>query len=143
LAILRRDGFASMDAQTVGGELVTRPVTFDGRHLFVNAAAAQGELLAEILDENERVIAPFSARNCLAVTADKTLQQVKWNGADDLSALRGRPVRFRFLLKNASVYAFWVSPEASGASHGYVAAGGPGYESPVDTVGAKALSGGH
>ncbi|MCX7048901.1 MAG: glycosyl hydrolase family 32 [Candidatus Sumerlaeota bacterium] len=144
LAILRRDGFASMNADAPGGELVTRPVTFSGRHLFVNAAAAsaQGELRAEILDEKDRVIEPFTAKNCIAVTADKTLQPVKWNGADDLSALRGGPVRFRFLLKNASLYAFWVSPDTSGASHGYVAAGGPGYESPVDTVGAKALSAG-
>jgi hypothetical protein len=29
-------------------------------------------------------------------------------------------------LKKASLYAFWVSRDASGASQGYVAAGGPG-----------------
>jgi hypothetical protein len=30
---------------------------------------------------------------------------------------------------------FWISPDDSGASHGYVAAGGPGFTSNVDTVG--------
>ena len=60
-----------------------------------------------------------------------------WKGADDLSALRGRAVHFRFVLRDASLYAFWVSPETSGASHGYVAAGGPGFTGPTDTVGAK------
>jgi hypothetical protein len=35
-------------------------------------------------------------------------------------------VRFRFTLTNGKLYAFWVSPETTGASHGYVAAGGPG-----------------
>jgi hypothetical protein len=34
-----------------------------------------------------------------------------------------------------SLYAFWVSPESTGASHGYVAAGGPGFTGPTDTVG--------
>jgi len=135
VAFLRRDGFASMDADTGGGELVTRPVTFQGAHLFVNAAAAKGELRAEVLDENNHVIAPFTAANCVAITADKTLQALHWKGAEDLSSLRGQPVRFRFVLKDASLYAFWVSPETSGASHGYVAAGGPQFTGPLDTVG--------
>jgi hypothetical protein len=60
---------------------------------------------------------------------------VHWKGAEDLSSLRGRPVRFHFVGKDASLYAFWVSPETSGASHGYVAAGGPGFNGPTDTGG--------
>jgi hypothetical protein len=137
VAFLRRDGFASMDADASGGELVTRPVTFKGAHLFVNANASKGELRAEVLNEKGKVIEPFTVENCIPVSADKTLQQMKWKGADDLSALRGRAVRFRFQLKSARIFAFWVSPEKSGASHGYVAAGGPGFDAPVDTVGAN------
>ena len=49
--------------------------------------------------------------------------------------MSGRPVRFRFQLTNGSLYAFWVSPDATGASHGYVAAGGPGFTGPRDTTG--------
>ena len=60
VAFLRRDGFASMDTDASGGVLTTRPVTFQGTHLFVNAAAAKGELRAEILDEKGAVIAPFT-----------------------------------------------------------------------------------
>jgi len=55
-----------------------------------------------------------------------------------LAKLAGQPVRFRFHLKNGALYSFWVSPDASGASHGYVAAGGPGFTGPTDTVGAAA-----
>jgi hypothetical protein len=40
-----------------------------------------------------------------------------------------------FHLQNGKLYAFWVSPDASGASRGYVAAGGPGFTGPTDTVG--------
>jgi hypothetical protein len=136
VAFLRRDGFASMDAGPEGGELVTRRVTFQGSHLFVNAAADKGEIRAEVLGSDGKPIAPFTEQNCVTITADKTLAAVQWTGAEDLSALRGQTVRFRFVVKGAQLYAFWVSPEASGASHGYVAAGGPDFTGPTDTVGA-------
>lgn len=74
------------------------------------------------------------------VQADKTLQEIQWNRAKDLSALAGKPVKLRFYLKNGSLYAFWVSPEASGASHSYIAAGGPGFTGPTDTMGSAAYS---
>jgi hypothetical protein len=135
LAILRRDGFASLDAGNQQGALTTRTVRFGGNRLFVNVDAPKGSLRAEILDQEGNVLAPFTKANCEPIAADKTLIEVRWKGAKDLSALAGKPVRFRFTLCNGSLYAFWVSPDASGASHGYVAAGGPGFTGPIDTVG--------
>ena len=61
-----------------------------------------------------------------------------WKGATDVSAVAGRPVRFRFHLRAGRLYAFWVSPNDSGASLGFVAAGGPGFIGEVDTVGTAA-----
>jgi hypothetical protein len=143
LATLRRDGFASMDAKAAGGTLTTRPVTFTGRRLFVNLAAPRGELRVEILDARGEPLAPFTAAACTpAAGVDATLHEITWRGATDLAALQGRPVRFRFHLKSGSLYAFWVSPDESGASRGYVGAGGPGYPGVVDTVGRAALRGG-
>jgi len=138
LATLRRDGFASMDAGVEGGTLTTRLVRFRGRYLFVNAAIGAGELRVEALDEAGQVIAPFSEAHCVPLRGNGTRQAVRWRGARDLSELAGRPVRFRFHLRNGELYAFWVSPERSGASHGYVAAGGPGYTGPTDEVGSAA-----
>jgi hypothetical protein len=138
LATLRRDGFASMDADESEGTLTTRPVRFRGRHLFVNAEACGGELRVEILDESGKVISPFTRANCTPVRADQTLHEVQWKPAKDLSALAGQPVKFRFHLRNGRLYAFWVSPSQTGASHGYVAAGGPGFTGPTDTVGVAA-----
>jgi len=139
VAFLRRDGFASMDARATEGVLTTRPIRFNGKHLFVNVDADQGQFQAEILDESGNVIEPFTRSGCTPVSTDKTLVPVTWQGGDDLSALAGKTVRFRFYLKSGSLYAFWVSPAASGASHGYVAAGGPGFTGPTDTVGVAAL----
>ena len=135
LAVLRRDGFASMDAGSAEGTLTTRPLRFGGKHLFVNVDADGGQLRAEVLDHQDRVIEPFSRNNCPPISADETRVAVRWNGADDLSALSGKPVKFRFILRGGSLYSFWVSAGASGASGGYVAGGGPGLTGPVDTQG--------
>jgi hypothetical protein len=135
LAVLRRDGFASMDAGDKEGTLTTRPVRFKGKHLFVNVDAPRGELRVEILDVNGKEIAPFSKDSAGTISSDHTMQGVGWEAVTDLSELSGKPVRFRFHLKNGRLYSFWVTPDASGASHGYVAAGGPGFTAPVDTVG--------
>ncbi len=135
LAILRRDGFASMNAGQEEGVLSTRPVLFKGKHLFVNLDAPQGVLRAEVLDADGNVIAPFTRENCVPLSGDGTLMCVQWKDAPDLSALSGTPVRFRFFLKSGALYSFWVSPDRSGASHGYVAAGGPGFTGPTDNVG--------
>ena len=125
LAILRRDGFASLDAGPQGGSLTTRPMRFTGKYLFVNADAQRGELTAEVLDQQGRAIEGLAAADCAAVSADQTRQALTWKKSD-LTSLAGKPVRLRFHLKNARLYAFWVSGRESGASQGYVAAGGPG-----------------
>ena len=133
LAILRRDGFASMEAGEETGTLKTRPVTFKGRHLFANLNAPKGELKAEVLDAKGDVLQPFSLENCRPVSGDDAKLEIKWKGVADLSALQGEPVRFRFHLKDGALYAFWVSEHESGESNGYVASGGPGYRGARDT----------
>ena len=127
-----------MNADSEQGILVTRPVKFNGKYLFVNIAATGGELRVEVLNKAGLPIAQFSRERCIPIAVDKTLAAVTWKGAEDLSDLTGRPVRFRFYLTNGSLYSFWVSPDKSGASYGYVAAGGPGFTGPKDTVGSTA-----
>jgi hypothetical protein len=139
VAFLRRDGFASLETGAEAGTLTTRPVVFSGARVFVNAAAAKGELRAEILNERGEVIKPYTLANCKPVAEDSTLAAVEWQGAADVAALRGKPVRFRFSLRNGALYAFWVSRDATGRSDGYVAGGGPGFTGPTDTVGRAAL----
>jgi len=138
LAFMRRDGFASMDAEQKDGVLMTRPVVFKGKYLFVNADADEGELRVEVLGNDSKPIEPLSCENCMPIGVDKTLQRVTWQGAADLSAVAEKPVKFRFHLTNGRLYSFWVSPDESAASYGYVAAGGPGFTSSKDTVGVAA-----
>jgi hypothetical protein len=137
MATLRRDGFASMEAGAQKGGLTTRTVAFNGKHLFVNVVCPQGELRVAVLDESGQAIQGYSEEDCEAIRVDKTLQQVRWKGIEDLGIARGKPVKFRFSLTNGKLYSFWVSTDEFGASRGYVGAGGPGFSGVVDTVGSK------
>ncbi|MGH9383215.1 MAG: glycosyl hydrolase family 32 [Vicinamibacterales bacterium] len=141
LATLRRDGFASVSDQWSGGlprlissrpsSLTTRPVRFSGRHLFVNADV-QGELRVEVLDRAGRVLEPYSADRAIPVNGNATRHKVQWQDRPTLADLSGDIVRFRFTLSRARLYAFWVSPTLAGHSRGYLAAGGPGFQSSDD-----------
>ncbi|MEP7352902.1 MAG: Ig-like domain-containing protein [Acidobacteriota bacterium] len=142
LAILRRDGFYSMNAEAQEGVLTTRPVRFSGNRMFVNVKDPGGVLKAEVLDVNNQAIGPFTKGNSIAVSDDKTLVEMRWQGVTDLSSLAGRSVKIRFYLTNGELYSFWVTPSADGASNGYVGAGGPGFTGPTDTVGRLGASGG-
>lgn len=122
LAMLRRDGFASMDAGEKPGTLTTSPIVFQGRHLFVNVTAPTGELRVEVLSEPGKVLAESKP-----LTADTTKQRIEWTGRADLTEFVGKPVRLRFHLTSGQLYAFWVTPDSAGASNGYVGAGGPAF----------------
>ncbi len=120
LATLRRDGFASMDGP---GELTTRPVKFKAKHFFVNL---DGELCVEVLDKDGEVIIASET-----VSGDNTKQCVELPG---LVELAGKPVKFRFRVAKGSLYAFWLTPDENGASHGYVGAGGPAFHGVRDVA---------
>jgi hypothetical protein len=142
LATLRRDGFASLSDQWPAGvpreirgdrsSLITWPVKFRGRHLFVNADAG-GEIRVEILDAAGKVIAPYAAAQCEPVRGDSTRHRVRWQSGADLRDLSGHAVRFRFVLTRSQLFSFWVADSEIGASRGFAAAGGPDYPGGVDT----------
>jgi hypothetical protein len=144
LATLRRDGFVSLDAPAdrLPGSaglnarpraVTTRPVRFGGAFLFVNVDLDEGELRAEVLDAGGQVIEGFSAARCVPVRQDSTKARVNWPGAS-LADLAGQTVRFRFYVSSGRLYSFWVASTARGESRGYVAAGGPAFGGPMDTI---------
>ena len=115
-----------VDAGEIERNLITRPMTFNGRHLFVNVDAPDGALAATVTDMNLRPMEPFTEANCVPVSEDSTKKKVTWKGGDDLSALAGQPVRISFNMKRGKLYSFWVSDDEAGKSNGYAAGGGPG-----------------
>jgi hypothetical protein len=132
LARLRRDGFASLDAGAEPGTLTTRPVRFSGKHLFVNLDAPEGDLRVEVLDEQGQPVPSLTRAQCRPVRGSSTRQAVTWDGGGNIGIMAGKPVRLRFHLSRGSLYAFWVTSDPAGASHGYLAGGGPGFKGTVD-----------
>lgn len=105
--VLRRDGFTSVRAAYTGGEFTTPPVVFAGRRLVLNVnTSATGTVRVELLDAEGKPLEGFSGDDCdLIHTANEINRAVSWSGKSDVGALAGRPIRLRFLLRDADLYA--------------------------------------
>jgi hypothetical protein len=102
LAVLRRDGFVSLDAAHHQGTILTKSFTLRGSKLWVNFEAIGGGLKAEVLDQDARVLAVSSERkgNC-------PRGKMKWKRGN-LADLQGLIVSLRFTLADASFYSYWL-----------------------------------
>ena len=104
---LRTDGFASIRAPYRGGEWVSHPVRFSGRRLVLNVSTgAAGGVRVELQDLTGKPLPGFGLSDCREVAGDDLEREVRWSGGAEVGALRGRPVRLRFHLKDADLYAF-------------------------------------
>ncbi len=104
---LRLDGFASAYAGYAGGEVVTKPLRFAGRRLELNySTSAPGALRVEIQDAGGTPLPGFTLADARELVGDNIDQTYAWKGGPDTSALAGKPVRLRFVLKDADVYSF-------------------------------------
>lgn len=110
---MRLDGFASVNAPSSGGEIITKPMIFgmdegdDQISLQLNCAtSAAGTVVVEVQDENGRPIAGFSQNECVPLIGDSLNASVVWSGGDNLRQLAGRPVRLRMMLNDADLYSF-------------------------------------
>ena len=113
LAKLRRDGWVVARPEPGGNEawIVTKPMTFEGETLWVNADAQDGSLTVEVLDDQGNPIPDYERGDCEPVEKDATAIAVRWQDAD-LRGLAGRTVRFKFYLNEASLYSFWCDGPA-------------------------------
>ena len=132
LATLRRDGFAAMEAGSSAGELTTRPLLFNGRHLFVNLDNPRGELRAAVLECDNTPVPGLGAAACRPLAVDSTCAALTWSSGSDLAKLAGRPLKLRFELQKGRLFSFWITDDPGGASYGYGAAGGPGFTAARD-----------
>jgi hypothetical protein len=103
---LRMDGFVSIHADSQGGEMVTKPIVFSGKRLEMNfSTSAAGLIQVEIQDASGKPIPGFTLEDCPEIFGDRIRQVVAWKQGNDLSKLAGKPVRLRFVLKDADLYA--------------------------------------
>ena len=104
---LRLDGFVSVRAGFKGGELITRPITFEGKQLTLNfATSAAGSLRVAVESVDGKPIKGYTLTDCPVHFGDTVNRAVTWKNGVDVSQLAGKPVRLRFELKDADLYSF-------------------------------------
>ncbi|GAB4153961.1 MAG: hypothetical protein Tsb009_30470 [Planctomycetaceae bacterium] len=101
----RVDGFVSVNAPATGGELVTKPLRFEGNMLTINAKTNKGgSIRVELQDANGKPISGFSAAESVPFLGDTLKHKVAWKSGTDVSKLAGKTIRLRFILKNADLF---------------------------------------
>lgn len=139
LATMRLDGFVSLESYQNSGWIETKPFTFEGRQLVINARAPRepfrtaaeivefqgdrmtirkkpsneppssepfGTVQVEITSEDGQALAGFTRDDHDVFSGDALRYIATWRGKSDVTALAGTPIRLKFYLKNAAVYAF-------------------------------------
>lgn len=155
-AELRRDGFASISAtndEAAVHRLVTHPLRFSTAVkgptpvLFLNAEHAEG-LSVSVLDAHTHDPLPglmesdWKGVTSVSGSAASSGDRLKgsWSDARAVASASDRTVRlsFRFRTPTTQLFSFWIARDSCGASDGWVAAGGPTFNSSRDLYGACA-----
>ncbi len=102
---VRREGFASVNAPYAGGEMLTRPISFEGTELVLNlATSAAGSIRVEIQDQAGVPVPGLSMEDCDEIYCNELERVVTWGESADLSTLAGTPIRLRFTMMDADLY---------------------------------------
>lgn len=102
---LRLDGFISVNAPYKGGEMITKPFTSTGKNLSLNfATSAAGQIQVEIQDAEGKPIRNHSLENSQPLIGNEIERVVSWKNGADVSHLAGKPIRLRFVMKDADLY---------------------------------------
>ncbi len=111
--VLPRHRFASVNAGARGGEITTRPVTFTGNRLELNyATSAAGSVQVELQDEAGQPFQSFALDDAIPMFGDALEEVVNWKSGADVSSYVGKPVRLRFVLRDADLFALRFTPAA-------------------------------
>ncbi|MFQ6040154.1 MAG: hypothetical protein ACE5PV_04795 [Candidatus Poribacteria bacterium] len=103
---LRIDGFVSVQAPLSGGEFVTKPLVFEGEELVINfSTSAAGSIQVEIQDIDGKPVDGFALSDCPEIFGDAIERVVTFkDDGSDVSKLTGKPIRLRFVIKDADLY---------------------------------------
>ena len=118
-AVIRVDGFVSVNAGYSGGEMLTRPLVFKGAALVINySTSAVGSIKVEVQDEHGVPILGFGLAEATEIYGDEIERAVSWKQGADLSRLAGRVIRLRFVMKDADLYSIRIISAAIHSAHG-------------------------
>jgi hypothetical protein len=105
--VLRLDGIASAHAGYGGGELLTKPVRFQGGKLMLNySTGAGGYVRVEARNRFGQPLPGFALDDAPELYGDAIAEEYRWKSGAEIGSAEGEPVQLRFLLKDADVYSY-------------------------------------
>jgi hypothetical protein len=108
--VYRVDGFVSVRAGVNGGEVVTKPLTFQGDQLVLNYIAwpviRTGEVRIELQDAAGRPLEGLTLGDCAPLRGDEIAKSVAWKSGATPGKYAGKPVRLRFQITHADLFSF-------------------------------------
>jgi len=103
---LEIDRLASVKAPFKGGEFVTKPLTFTGAQLALNlSTSVAGGIRVEVQDASGQPIPGFALAESIEVFGNELARIVSWKSGSDLGKLNATPIRLRFVMKEADLFA--------------------------------------
>jgi len=106
---IRVDGFVSVNAPYDGGQMLTKPFLSKGTKLLIDySTSAVGSIKVEVQDQGGAVIADFALAEATENYGDEIERAVSWRHGTDVSRLAGRPIRLRFVMKDADLHSVCV-----------------------------------
>ena len=112
---LRSDGFVSLRADYQGGEVITKPFIYEGEKLILNfSTSAFGSIQVEVQDPSGNPFPGLTLAESPLIFGDEVAYPVTWQRKEGegrwpgkgpaLKRHSGRPVRLRFVMKDADLY---------------------------------------
>ena len=122
LAMITVDRFASLTAGFMEGQLVTRPMTWPGGDLLLNASTTRhrhsypkdggGAMKLEVWDESAQPLEGFAGQSAAPFDGNVPARGLidpavlRWPGDRSLDELTGRRIRLNFLMRDAHLFSF-------------------------------------
>ena len=86
--------------------MLTKPLTFTGKELEINyRTSAAGSVRVELQDAAGKPLPGYTLDDCPEIIGDEIERIVRWKAGSDVSKLAGQPVRLRFAMKDADLFA--------------------------------------
>ena len=99
---VRKDGFACYMADGKERVIVTKPLVFKGKDLHINfQTSAYGYIYVDVLDKDGHKL---SENESFEIYGDNIDRRILFSDGSDFSKYEGKPIRLRFIMRDAKLY---------------------------------------
>ena len=108
---LTLDRFAGFSASAKPGELITKPLIFEGAKLLFNfSTSAAGGIRVELQRGDGQPIPQYGLEDCDELIGNEIERAVSWGGQQSIEALQGKALRLRVIIRDADLFALRFGP---------------------------------